>query len=112
MNNRDLVEKGLVPKYLTLKQAAKVADEITPEDIIEMLEHEEGVKYKFDAGEYQVDTLSLLDYLDGFHKCYVDDLEQERLDYLMDLKQGKANPRIPRVYNWPKDLEDKENANA
>lgn len=95
MNNRDLVEKGLVPKCLNLKQAAKVADEITPKDIIDILEKDDRVKYKLVAGEYQVDTLSLLDYLDGFHKYYVEEQEHDRLNYLMDLKQGKENPRIP-----------------
>lgn len=96
MNNRVLLSKGLVPETLNLIQAAKVADEITPDDMINILENDDRVKYKkLDTGEYEIDTLSLLDYLDGFHEYYVESQEQERLDYLMDLKQGNPNPRIP-----------------
>lgn len=96
MKNADLIEKGLAPKTLNLKQAAKAADGISTDLMIQMLEEENSIKRKkLDSGDYEIDTLSLLDCLDRNHEKLVNHYEQERIDYLMDLKQGSPNPRIP-----------------
>ena len=92
MNNRDLIKKGLAPKYLNLRQAAKVADGIKPEHVLQILEQDDRVKYKLVAGEYQVDTLSLLNYLDGFHRYFVAEKERERINNLLDLNRRKQPP--------------------
>lgn len=96
MKNNDLIEKGLVPNTLNLKQAAKAADGISTDLMIQILEEENSIKRKkLDSGEYEIDTLSLLDCLDRIHEKLVNLNEQDRIDYLMDLKQGNPNPRIP-----------------
>ena len=95
MTNLELVNNGLVPQYINEIQAAKVADDIQPRELIDMLKHDDRIEYKeINPNNYEINTLSLLNYLDDFHEHCVALREQQFRHYLMVMKQLDKDPRL------------------
>ena len=79
------IAQGAIPEYITIEQAAIVA-EVDDEDWVFDMINAENIRYtKTVEGNYLVETLSLLDYIEKFDKAWIAKKMRNRLDYLAGL---------------------------
>ena len=79
------IAKGSIPEYITIDQAVIVAEVEDEEWVYNMIDVK-NIRYSETIeGDYLVETLSLLDYLEKFDKAWMAEKMRNRLDYLAGL---------------------------
>ena len=93
MDKKELLNKGLIPKYITVEQAENIEmSEAHAHDDIKQLVECKTVKSKvLDTGERVIDTLDLLGIIRTSDKLFAKEQKQKRLKYLKQLmKESKS----------------------
>lgn len=93
MDKKELLNKGLIPKYITTEQAENIEmSKAHAHNAIKQLVECKTVKSKMlDTGECVIDTLDLLDIFRTSDKWFAKEQKQKRLKYLKQLmKECKA----------------------
>lgn len=91
-----LIELYIIPRYLTVEQAAEIAGNIPSRSILYMIENGAIETRKSRKKEYSIKTLSLLDFLEEADNYFFMGRDIERKRYLIELKQGIKNPSAPQ----------------
>ena len=90
MNKIDLVKKGLIPKYITAEQAAKIERGGTIEKMQYKIEKKFVKSKKLDTGERVIDTLDLLNKFKSQDYWFSQDQRERRVRYLKRLMKSDA----------------------
>lgn len=88
MSNKNLLDQGLIPEYITVEEAKKLELVESAESIKELVDSKTVKSKKLDTGEYVVDTLDLLRVINRSDKLFSKEQKQKRVNYLKDLKTG------------------------
>ena len=85
MYKKELLDKGLVPEFITVEQAAKTIGRPIS-SIFTLIENKWVQVQKLNTGVYVVNTLSLLEHEKGFDVHFSKEQKQRRIKYLKILK--------------------------
>ena len=90
MNKNELLQKGLIPKYITAEQAAELEIGGTVEDINYMVKLKNVKSKQLDTGERVIDTLDLLNKFKSQDYWFSQDQRERRVRYLKRLMKSDA----------------------
>lgn len=94
MNKNELLQKGLIPKYITAEQAAELEIGGTVEDINYMVKLKNVKSKQLDTGERVIDTLDILRIIKRSDRWFSQEQRQRRVRYLMRLMKNKSEKKV------------------